>query len=391
MKGWRKMRLGDCCEIVSGATPSTAVKAFWEGDICWATPKDLSDLEGSRITTTQRKLTRAGLSSCAASVLPTGSVLFSSRAPIGHVAINAVPMATNQGFKSFIPRPDLVHGEFLYWWLRVNRPYLESMGNGATFKEVSKSVVSRIEVPLPPLAEQRRIADVLNRAEALRAKRRAVLAQLDDLRQSIFLEMFGDPLASSTKAANIRVGSVTRRITYGFTSTMKHLDTGIPIITAKNVRDGFVDFENVHYAAESEFEALTAKSKPQRGDILITKDGTIGRCAVVDTDVRFCINQSVALVQPKHDEIMPAYMVAYLSTNRVQDAMKRMGKGNALAHLQITELAELELPLPSMAAQRDFTRRVAAVQKLKAAHRASLAELDALFASLQRRAFRGEL
>src|SRR5206468_2529119 len=111
---------------------------------------------------------------------------------IGHVAVNTVPMATNQGFKSFIPKPGRVHAKFLYWWLRSHRAYLEGLGNGATFKEVSKEVVARIEIKLPPLAEQRRIAEVLDRAEELRAKRRAALAQLDNLTQSIFLDLFGD-------------------------------------------------------------------------------------------------------------------------------------------------------------------------------------------------------
>ena len=102
---WPKVRLDECTEIVAGATPSTSVEAYWGGDVCWATPKDLSDLDGSYISDTPRKLTRAGLQNCAASILPAGSVLFSSRAPIGHVAVNTVPMATNQGFKSFVPKP----------------------------------------------------------------------------------------------------------------------------------------------------------------------------------------------------------------------------------------------------------------------------------------------
>jgi type I restriction enzyme S subunit len=109
--------------------------------------------------------------------------------------VNTVPMATNQGFKSFVPKRD-TDAKFLYWWLRSNRAYLERLGNGATFKEVSKGVVSRIEISLPPLAEQLRIADVLDRAEALRAKRRASLVQLDSLTQSLFLDLFSDPVSN---------------------------------------------------------------------------------------------------------------------------------------------------------------------------------------------------
>jgi type I restriction enzyme, S subunit len=95
MSGWAMVRLEDCTEIVSGATPSTSESAYWDGDICWATPKDLSALDDAYISDTPRKITRSGLQSCAATVLPPESILFSSRAPIGHVAINTVAMATN--------------------------------------------------------------------------------------------------------------------------------------------------------------------------------------------------------------------------------------------------------------------------------------------------------
>lgn len=193
MTSWQRAKLGDCCEIVSGSTPSTTDSANWDGEICWATPKDLSALQSAYIRDTSRKITVVGLNSCAATLLPVGSVLFSSRAPIGHVAINTVPMATNQGFKSLIPAPERLHAKYLYYWLRTNRARLESLGNGATFKEVSKEIVSRVELPVPPLAEQRRIAEILDKADALRTKRRAALAQLDTVTEAIFLEMFGDP------------------------------------------------------------------------------------------------------------------------------------------------------------------------------------------------------
>src|SRR5713101_3447455 len=101
--GWTTTRLDECAEIVSGATPSTSVEAYWNGHVYWATPKDLSGLEGAYISATRRKLSRAGLDNCGATILPPHSVLFSSRAPIGHVAVNTAPMATNQGFKSFVP------------------------------------------------------------------------------------------------------------------------------------------------------------------------------------------------------------------------------------------------------------------------------------------------
>lgn len=164
MDKWEKNRLDQCTNIISGGTPKTSVKEFWDGDIFWATPKDLSNLEIPYLDETPRRITQKGLDNSGAEVLPIGSVLFSSRAPIGHVAINRVPMATNQGFKSFVPIPGKLDAKFLYYWLRKSHDYLNSLGNGATFKEVSKAIVSRIEIPLPPIAEQKRIAAILDKS-----------------------------------------------------------------------------------------------------------------------------------------------------------------------------------------------------------------------------------
>jgi len=188
---WERTTLGDICTVVGGATPKTGRDEYWGGDIPWVTPKDLSDLDGAHeIGSTPRRLTAAGLRSCAASVLPPGSVLLSSRAPIGHVAINTVPMATNQGFKSLIPDRDRVDAKFLFWWLRRNRPMLQSLGTGATFKEISKKTTAAIPIALPPIHEQRHIADLLDAGDALRARCLRALEFFDRLAKATFMTMF---------------------------------------------------------------------------------------------------------------------------------------------------------------------------------------------------------
>ena len=155
--------------------------------------------------------------------------------------------------------------------------------------------------------------------------------------------------------------------------------------------DGKIDFENVHYADNDEFAALTAKSKPQQNDILITKDGTIGRCAVVDVNFPICINQSVTLVQLKLDKVMPVYLTSYIIYPSVKAFLNGMGKGQALKHLQITELAKMPIPLPPLALQNEFAQRVNEIRELEARQATSRTGLDALFQSMLHRAFNGEL
>ncbi|HXM94212.1 MAG TPA: restriction endonuclease subunit S [Candidatus Dormibacteraeota bacterium] len=392
MSASNKVRLDDCCEIVSGATPSTSVNSYWEGDICWATPKDLSNLDGAFISETPRKITRAGLDACAASILPVDSVLFSSRAPIGHVAINTVPMATNQGFKSFVPKQGRLDAKFLYWWLRANRPYLESLGNGATFKEVSKTVVSRIEIFLPRLAEQRRIVEVLDQAEALRAKRRAALAQLNILTQAIFLDLFGDATTYSNGIKRVHLSEVTTRITDGTHLTPRFIDEGVPFIFVKNIKNGDIDFQTDKFIREDEHAALYMRCPVESGDVLYTTVGaTYGQAAPVGTFTKFAFQRHIAHLKPDASKVLPEFFGIVMQLPFVKNQADRWARGAAQPTINLKELREFEIPLPTLTLQRDFARRAAAVEKLKASHQASLTRMDALFAALEHCAFRGEL
>jgi type I restriction enzyme S subunit len=353
----------------------------------------MSELDGAYISDTPRKLTRAGLENCAATILPAGSVLFSSRAPIGHVAVNTVPMATNQGFKSFVPKPNCVVAKFLYWWLRTNRPYLESLGNGATFKEVSKAVVSRIEISLPPLAEQRRIAEVLDRAEALRAKRRAALAQLDSLIQSLFLDLFGDPATNPKGLAKETLEQLTLNITDGKHGDCRPSpDSGYFFVSVKDIKDGQIDYREARQIDRDDFMEVHRRTKLEVGDVLITNSGTIGRTAVIAATPeleRTTFQKSVAIVKPRSERLESTYLKAALDMCVAK--LSRESSGSSQKNLLLGQLRNFSVCVPPIPLQREFARRATAVEVLKTAQRASLAELDALFATLQHRAFRGEL
>ena len=156
--------LGEICKVVSGGTPKTTEPTYWDGDIAWVTPRDLSGLKGDYIDKPARFITSEGLRSSAAVMLPSDSVLLSSRAPIGLLAINTIPMATNQGFKSLVPDRTKLDPQYLIEALKFRLPDLLNQGNGATFKEVSKANIERFTIPTPPLRDQKRIAASLSHA-----------------------------------------------------------------------------------------------------------------------------------------------------------------------------------------------------------------------------------
>ena len=163
MSEWKECTIADLGEVVGGATPSTKKPENYEnGDISWITPKDLSTFRGRYILRGERNITEIGLNSCSTRLLPPNTVLFSSRAPIGYVAIAAKEMCTNQGFKSVIPNTD-TDFMFLYYLLKYNRDNIENMGSGTTFKEVSGNTMKSIKVCVPvDIDEQRRIGEVLS-------------------------------------------------------------------------------------------------------------------------------------------------------------------------------------------------------------------------------------
>ena len=268
------MKLGECAEIHSGSTPRTNNPDFWDGDITWVTPKDLSKLKSKFISKTESKITQLGFDSCSTKLLPENSVLFSSRAPIGHVAINTIPMCTNQGFKSFVRKADLLDSQYLYYWLKANKEYLQDLGVGATFKEISKTVIANVEIPLPPLAEQRRIASILDQADELRQKRQQAIEKLDQLLQATFIDMFGDPVSNPKGWKKKKIKQVLTKLTDGTHHSPPAMDEGIPYITAKHIKEGFIDFySKPTFVSIEDHKAIYSRCDPIQGDVLYIKDG----------------------------------------------------------------------------------------------------------------------
>ena len=382
--------LADVAEIISGATPKSGVADYWNGDILWVTPADLSKLDGPFISDTPRKLTRAGLASCAATVLPVGSVLLSSRAPIGHVAINTRPMATNQGFKSLVPRSDRLNAKYLYHWLRSRTSYLQSLGNGATFKEISKATVSRVEIPLPTLDEQQRIAEILDQAEVIRVKRGQILAHLDTLTQSIFHDMFGDVRTNVLGWPEGTVGDIAERVTDGEHQTPRRSKSGVPLLSARNVRDGWIDFTNTDFVDEDEYASLKRRIEPRMGDILISCSGTIGRVAQVREHSRFAMVRSVALVRPG-PSVNSTFLWNLLASATLRAAMISRANSSAQANLFQNQIKQLPIFMPPLDRQKEFSDRIGVIRTQRALVQRAIAADGQLFASLQSRAFRGEL
>jgi type I restriction enzyme S subunit len=227
----RTVTLGEVCKIVSGSTPKREKAEYWGGNIPWVAPKEINRLPSPYLWDSEEKITQEGFNSCSTSLLPPGSVLLSSRAPIGLLAINKIPVCTNQGFKSLVPSEE-INAEYLYYVLKANVKALQARGNGATFKELAKPAVEGFEIPLPPLDDQIRIAHLLGKVEALIAQRKQHLQQLDDMLKSVFLEMFGDPVRNE-KGWNKPELKAFGKISTGNTHPVIHISYDSPFATTR--------------------------------------------------------------------------------------------------------------------------------------------------------------
>jgi type I restriction enzyme S subunit len=375
MSAWPIVPIKDYARVVGGATPKSGTSEYWDGDIPWTTPKDLSDLNGKYLADTPRKITALGLKSCASELLPPNSVLFSSRAPIGHVAINTVPMATNQGFKSFIPSPKL-DASFLFWWLKCHRAQLELLGNGATFKEVSKAIVERIEIPLPPLDEQKRIAAILDQADELRRKRQRAIARLNQLGQAIFHEMFGDattnPKGWPTKPlGELAANEDGKRIPVKM-SDRANVEGVYPYYGASGIIDyvdGFI-FDGERLLIGEDGANLLSRSSP----LAFIARG------------KYWVNN--------HAHVLAFNGVAnlrYLEFFIEAIDISRYVSGSAQPKITQKQLNSIEVPCPPMVIQERFSEIIEELESQKVQMAASYDLSNQMFSSLQNRAFQGEL
>ena len=393
---WIVSTLGTCCSIASGGTPRRERPEYWGGSIPWVTPKDISNLDSPDFFEPAEKITELGLRKSSAALLPAGAVLMSSRAPIGLLAIAGQPMATNQGFKSLIPGPEL-DGRFLYYAIRRLVPVIQERGNGATFKEVSKSVVSEIPVSYPrSLEQQRRIAAILDKADEVRRKRERALAMADELLKSVFLEMFDDPSTNPMAwptATLDELGEVQGGLQV--TKTRDSLNLRLPYLRVANVYRDRLDLGEIKQigVTPAEFE----RTKLAAGDILIVEGHgnpeEIGRAAVWDGSIDPCLHQNHLIrFRADRSQVIALYVSRVL--NSTGGRLQLIGAGrttSGLNTISTRKVKEVWIPVPPLATQQKFENFASREQMLQRSLYDDHVYSNNLFVSLFQRAFRGEL
>ena len=262
-------------------------------------------------------------------------------------------------------------------------------GVGGSLLRARPAQVAKIQIPLPPLTEQRRIAAILDKADALRTKRREALAQLDRLAQAIFVDMFGDLFVNSKNYPISRLGDACD-VRDGTHDSPLYVSDGYPLVTSKNLRNGKIDTADVNYISEVDYNEINRRSKVDFGDILLPMIGTIGNPVLVDEQPSFAI-KNMALIKFKTKSPTREFVFQFLRGDCFDRLVASKNKGGTQKFLALGEIRGLPTPVPPEASQNEFSQRVQAIAHARKRYEEALDATNALFASLQHRAFSGEL
>ncbi|MFD0740396.1 restriction endonuclease subunit S [Lysobacter koreensis] len=393
--GWQLSTIGEVCEVVNGATPKTSVAQYWGGHHRWITPAEMGKRSNPYVDETARTLTDAGLQDCSAKLLPANSVILSSRAPIGHLVINAEPMATNQGCKGLVPASG-VHHKFLYYYLGNVAELLESLGTGATFKELSGGKLKAVEIFLPPMDEQKRIVAILDQAFAgiatAKANSEKNLQNARALFESHLQQVFG---SGKEGWVDTTIDRCIRFIDYrGRTPTKT--EAGLRLITAKNVKMGFLQRTPMEFVDPRSYGSWMTRGIPKKGDVLFTTEAPLGNVAQLDTDEKVVFAQRVIIMQPDPAVLDNTLLKYLLLSPTVQERIRDKATGATALGIKASLLKKIEISFPrDLAEQQRLVSQLDALKseslRLERTQRQKLAALDELKQSLLAKAFAGEL
>jgi len=393
---WKTAALGDLVEPAKTWNPTRSPSDEVFDYI------DLSAVDqDAKLITGAREVSCGEAPSRARQLVARGDVLVSTVRPnlngVARVPDQLDGATASTGFCVLRARESKFDGGYLFQWVK-SPAFVADMVNkatGASYPAVSDRIIFDSRIPLPPVAEQRRIAEVLDRAEALRAKRRAALAQLDSLTQSLFLDLFGDPATNPKGWPMKQLGEVATEVyRYPTYYDINYEDDGVPEIRGELLNsDGSMVTDRTRLRfISAKTSARFPKTVLAIGDLVMSVRGTIGKIGLVPPELAGGqITANLIRIALDQTLLDPLFAWNVTQTSFFKQQITNACSSTTILTIKAPDLKRLPVPVPPIELQREFARRVTAVEALKTAQRASLAELDALFASLQHRAFRGEL
>lgn len=369
--GWRLERLKRICKVYNGSTPRSENPDYWDGNIPWVTPEDLGNLEQPEIKKTSRFITQSGYNSCGTALVPEGSLVLSTRAPIGHLGIASIPLCTNQGCRSLVFLSDDVP-KYFYYLLAALCKELQSWGQGSTFKELGKNNLEALFLSRPSLSEQRNIVHFLDREtakiDALIAKKERLIELLKEKRNAVITQAVTkglDPNVAMKDCGLDWVGKIpkhweTMKLAYacsllrdGTHQPPARVDEGLPLLSVRNIVNGrFVRLADDSRIAEADFRALQRSFSVTPGDVVLAIVGaTLGKVAVVENIGPVAIQRSVAILRPRKVLLREPFLSYFLQGESFQHLLWQHAGFSAQPGIYLGTLAQFQICIPPITEQ----------------------------------------
>ena len=377
-EGWTYKKLGEVGDIITGSTPSTKEEDNYNSsDVCFVKPSDIPRQGIGFLSETEFYISRKAYNNTRK--LPKGSVLTTCIGIIGKVGILNVDATCNQQINAIIPHSN-ISSTFLAYSILSKRHYLEHISNAPVVPIINKKEFSNTTIPIPPLAEQERIVAELDLLSSIIDKKKAQLKELDQLAQSIFYNMFGDPITNE-KAWEVQALSTVCDVRDGTHDSPKYVDNGYPLITSKNVVNGTISFDNVNLISERDLIAINARSKVDDGDIIMPMIGTIGKPTIVIKTREFAI-KNVALIKfSEAKRVLNIYIQKLLDSESYSRFIKEQNRGGTQKFISLGMIRKLPTPLPPLPLQQEFASKIEAIERQKSLIQQSIVETQTLFDS----------
>jgi len=351
-EGWHVQSINEFSEVVSGSTPDTFNPRYWDGNIVWITPDDLSKNEQVYVHESTRRISDLGLKNSSAQIIPRNSIVMSSRAPIGYLAIVTSDYTTNQGCKSLRLRNSVIP-EFVYYALLFNMDKIKQKGEGTTFAEISKKELERVSIFLPKsLPEQKKIASILQCVGNAIGKTKEVIEKHKKMKQGLMQNLFARGVDESGSLREEGVWDKLRIRSVAFVADIDHkmpedVDFGIPFISSKDItEDGDIVLQGVKQISEKDYRRLARKIEPKNGDIIYSRIGTIGRVALVKRYVKFLMSYSCCVIRKKDKKIEPSYLAHVLRSQAIERQILKETQSIGVPDLGLDKIYDFEILLP---------------------------------------------
>lgn len=405
--GWVEVKIGEVFEIVSGGTPKSSNDDFFTSPpngFAWLTPADLSGYQEKYISHGKRNLTESGYKNCSAKLMPKGSVVFSSRAPIGYVAIANNEICTNQGFKSFVAN-DFISSDYLYYYLKSIRDLADSLGTGTTFKEISATTCKKLPFILPPKAEQDHIATLLDndlsQVAKIEQKLKDILPIIKQFRQSVLAQAVSGKLTEDWRNRSDlsewqlkKIQEIAQDVTYGYTASSTQEDTGFKLVRITDLQNNDINWDTVPFCEVSEKDFQ--KYQVKENDLLFARTGaTVGKSHLVQEVPFNAVYASYLIrVRLKNNYDMK-YISYYFQSPQYWNDITELSAGIGQPNVNGTKLKNLQINLPPLPEQQQIVtiveRLFAVADTIETQVNEALERVGHLTQSILHQAFTGNL